>query len=158
MSMSTAPVEPLELGILLNLAFGAVKQRLHAHLAAAGFDDLGPTFGYIFRLLDGASPSLAVVAGRLGITAQGALKIVGEMVAKGYIERVDDEQDRRIRRLRLTGRGKRALQEARKFYATYERALRGRLGGSRVTVARGVLEAIVAEGEAVGLERRARPF
>lgn len=156
--MSTALVEPLELGILLNLAFGAVKQRLHSHLAAAGFNDLGPSFGYVFRVLDDASPSLAEVASRLGITAQGALKIVGEMVAKGYVERVDDEQDGRIRRLRLTSRGNKALQEARKFYATYERALRRRLGGSRVAVARGVLEAIVAEGEAVGLERQARPF
>ena len=42
---------PVDFGVLLNLAFGSFKAGLHAELARAGFDDVGPSFGYVFRLL-----------------------------------------------------------------------------------------------------------
>jgi DNA-binding MarR family transcriptional regulator len=156
--MSTAAPQGADLGILLNLAFGAVKLGLHARLAAAGFDDLGPSFGYVLRVLDGESPSLADLARRLGITPQGAWKIVDTMIAKGYARRVGDARDRRITRLTLAPRGRRCLAEARRYYAAFERALGRRLGSGRVRVARGVLEAVVADAAGAGLELQARPF
>lgn len=55
------------------------------------------------------------LAARLGITPQGTLKIVAEMIGKGYMHRTDDETDRRITRLTLSARGKRAIAEARRF-------------------------------------------
>lgn len=144
----------VDFGVLLNLAFGALKERLHDHMRAAGFDDLGPSFGYVFRLLDRESPSLAELAVKLGMTPQGALKIVSDMTAKGYVDRADDASDARVRRLVLATRGKRALAEARKFHSTFERDLGKQLGERRVASARAVLEAMAAEGE----EKEARPF
>lgn len=143
-----------DFGVLLNLSFGALKGRLHDHMREAGFHDLGPSFGYVFRVLDHESPSLAELAAKLGITPQGALKIVSDMLAKGYVERTDDASDARVRRLVLSPRGKRALGEARKFHAAFERELGKRLGARRVANARAVLEAMAAEGE----EKEARPF
>jgi DNA-binding MarR family transcriptional regulator len=144
----------IDFGVLLNLAFGALKARLHDHMRAAGFDDLGPSFGYVFRLLDRDSPSLAELAATLGMTPQGALKIVSDMTAKGYVNRADDASDARVRRLVLAPRGKRALAEARKFHSRFERELGTQLGERRVASARAVLEAMAAEGE----EQEARPF
>jgi DNA-binding MarR family transcriptional regulator len=147
-----------DFGVLLNLAFGALKHEMQSHMTDAGFDDLGPSFGYVFRVLDQESPSLAELAARLGITPQGALKIVADMSDKGYVQRTDDRTDGRVKRLTLSARGKRALAEARRFHGTFERELEKRLGPSRVATARSVLEAIVADGSRQGLEMHVRPF
>lgn len=148
----------IDFGVLLNLAFGALKHEMQSHMADAGFDDLGASFGYVFRLVDQDSPSLAELAARLGITPQGALKIVAEMVEKGYMHRIGDGTDRRIKRLTLSARGKRALAEARRFHGMFERELGSRLGTRRVATARAVLEAIIADASAQGLEMYVRPF
>jgi DNA-binding MarR family transcriptional regulator len=97
---------PEDFGVLLNLAFGAFKQELHAELARVGFDDVGPSFGYIFRLLARNKPSnLRDVAAALRITAPGALKVVNDMVEKGYVERQECPGDARQKLLTLTPRG-----------------------------------------------------
>lgn len=157
--MSTAAPPRDDFGILLNVAYGAFKDRLHAYLAAAGFDDLGPSYGYVFRSLDEAPLSLAQLAARLAISPQGAHKIVAEMVERGYVERQDDEQDGRVRRLLLTARGRAALRAARRFHAKVEQELVAELGSSRVAAARVVLGAMLPDADAEGSSpRTARPF
>ena len=158
MIVSRTVDQQIDFGVLLNLAFGALKHEMQAHMANAGFDDLGPSFGYVFRLVDQDSPSLADLAARLGMTPQGALKIVAEMIEKGYLQRTGDGADRRIKRLALSARGKRALAEARRFHAMFERELGSRMGTRRVATARAVLEAIIADASAQGLEMHVRPF
>src|SRR5215212_7777670 len=128
MIMSSRATADVDLGVLLTLATGAFKERLHAHLAASGYDDLGSSFGFVFRSLADRPLSLAELASRLGISSQGALKIVAEMEERGYVERRDDEADRRIRRLLLTVRGRAALREARRLHARVERELVTTLG------------------------------
>lgn len=153
---SRSPRHDTDFGILLVLALGAFKAGLHAHMADAGFADIGPSFGYVFRILDGPSPSLAELAKRLGMTPQGALKIVSDMTSKGYVRRVDDPSDARVSRLVLAARGKQALAAARTYHAEYERDLRKQLGVQAVTAARAVLDAMAAEADSV--EADVRPF
>jgi DNA-binding MarR family transcriptional regulator len=149
--------EPLDFGVLLNVSFGAFKLQLHRHLAEAGFSDLGPSFGYVFRLLRARPASLRDVADRLGISSPGALKVVDDMVAKGYVERRDDPGDRRVKLLLLTSRGQRAVEEARRFHAMFERGLAERLGARQVAAARAVLEQVVAHLSDAELEAGLRP-
>ena len=130
-----------DFGILLHLAYEGFRKELHAHLARRGFDDLGNSFGVVFRLLDAGEMSLRELAGRLGITPQGALKVVNDMVAKGYVQRSDDPGDARVKPLGLTRRGRAALAEARKFHARFERDLGRRIGPRRVAALRDALEA-----------------
>jgi len=146
----TSPDRPPahDLGVLLTLALEAFKERLHAHLARAGYDDLGPSFGFVFRSLADRPLSLVELAARLQISSQGALKIVSEMEGRGYVERQDDATDRRVRRLALTSRGRSALREARRLHAAVERELTDTLGPERVVAARAVLETLA--GEAAG--------
>lgn len=140
--MSSA--EPLDFGVLLNVAFVAFKDALDAELAAAGFDDIGSSFGYVFRLLADAPCSLSELAAQLGMSAPGALKVVDDMVAKGYVARHADGTDKRVKRLALTARGRAALARARSFHGQYEQALAQRLGARQVGAARQLLEAMAA--------------
>jgi DNA-binding MarR family transcriptional regulator len=147
---------PLDFGVLLNVAFVAFKDALEADLAAAGFDDIGTSFGYVFRLLAEAPCNLSELAVQLGMTSPGALKVVGDMVAKGYVSRTADADDRRVKRLELTHRGHAALARARSFHERYERALAQRLGMRQVAATRKLLEAMAAS-HAVRNGRLPRP-
>jgi DNA-binding MarR family transcriptional regulator len=137
----------LDIGVLLHLAFGEFKWQLHQHLHSKGFTDLGPLFGYVFRYLQSEPRSLAQVARLLRITPQGALKIIDDMEAKGYVVRNSDAQDARIKRLSLTTRGKAALAAAHLFKIKYERDLAKKIGQTHVKSLRIVLESIVAESD-----------
>ena len=149
-----------DLGILLTAALGVFKERLHQHLASAGYDDLGASFGFVFRSLAERPLSLVELAAKLGISSQGALKIAAEMQQRGYVERQDDVADRRVRRLLLTARGRAALREARRFHATAERELVKSVGARQVAGARAVLRKLAQEsGDDHGSwAMSARPF
>lgn len=136
--------ESLDFGVLLNVAFVAFKDALNADLAAAGFDDIGTSFGYVFRLLAEAPCNLSELALQLGMSSPGAMKVVDDMVAKGYVSRSADADDRRVKRLELTERGRGALGRARSFHEKYELALAQQLGMRQVSAARKLLEAMAA--------------
>ncbi len=138
--MSTAA--PEDLGLLLVRALDGFKHGLHRHLAEAGYPDIGTHYGVIFRALAARPHSLAEIAERLGITPQGALKTVAEMVERGYVVRRDDAEDQRVKRLHLTARGTAALRAARRHHARVERDLTQRLGASSTAAARAVLAAL----------------
>lgn len=147
---------PPDFGVLLNIAFNSFKNALEDDLAAAGFDDVGPSFGYVFRLLSDGSCSLSELAHQLHMTSPGALKLVDDMVAKGYVSRSADAADKRVKRLGLTERGRSALERARMFHLRCEQALADRLGERRVAATREVLSALAAAEN--GLRpRRPRP-
>ena len=152
--------EEMDWGILLTLALAVFKTQLHAHLERAGYDDLGPSFGYVFRSLAERPLSLVELAQRLGISSQGTLKIAAEMEKRGYVERQDDTEDRRVRRLALSTRGRAALREARRFHASAERQLVQTVGAKRVAETRAVLSEVVRQASSDGAAwaAAARPF
>lgn len=144
----SAAGQPLDFGILLNMAYGVFKRGLHEHLRQAGFDDLGTSFGYVLRALDKDQLNLKQVSQVLGITPQGALKVVEEMVAKGYVAREPDPLDARVKRLALTPRARSLLAQARKFHRRFESDLAAQLGEANAQRVRRALETLVARAEA----------
>jgi DNA-binding MarR family transcriptional regulator len=138
----------IDFGILLGLSYQAFVDELRAALHTQGFTDMGPNYGYVFRALGAEALHLRALAGRLGMTDQGAAKIVDEMEARGYVERQPDPEDGRIKRLRLARRGRAALAAAHRFHSQYERRLADRLGAREVATLRRVLEAIGASSDA----------
>ena len=90
---------------------------------------------------------LSELARQLHMTSPGALKLVDDMVAKGYVSRTPDATDKRVKRLGLTRRGRAALKRAREFHARCERALIDRVGSRRVAATREVLRMLAATDE-----------
>ncbi|HEV8550835.1 MAG TPA: helix-turn-helix domain-containing protein [Polyangiaceae bacterium] len=132
-----------DFGILLGLAFQTFTDELRAHLADAGFDDLGSAYGYVFRALSDEELHLTELAARLGMTDPGAVKIVHEMEKRGYVERRPDPDDARAKRLRLAARGRAALAAARRFHAAFERRLAKATAPHQVETTRRTLELLV---------------
>jgi len=146
-SVPTAHEESTEraaLGVLLGLAYQAFADEVRAALRATGFDDLGSAYGYVFRALAGDPLHLTELAARLGITEQGAVKIVNEMETRGYVTRRVDAEDGRAKLVGLAPRGRSALAHARRFHAQYERRIARRLGQDDAQYLRELLEQLVA--------------
>jgi DNA-binding MarR family transcriptional regulator len=150
----TGAAQPLDLGVLVALAYGQMVRQLHAHLAEKGFDDLGRSDGYVFRALDLAPMTTSDLAERLRITKQGAAQIVADMQRRGYVERQPHPDDRRAQRLRLTERGEAALTAARRFHRANERRLRREHGGPAIDAFRALLTAIAGDGQPLDPELR----
>jgi DNA-binding MarR family transcriptional regulator len=149
--------ERADLGIVMALAYAAFVDELRADLASAGYDDLNRAFGYVARALADGPMMLKDLGQRLGMTSQGAIKIIDDMERSGYVERTDDPEDGRAKRLRLTRRGRAALSAARRFHAEFEKRLATRVGHRAVTTLREVLEFIAEERRIHGAPPILRP-
>ena len=146
-----------DFGILLGLAYQGFVTQLRAHLAKRGFDDIGPTAGYVLRAIADEPLNQRQLSRRLGITDQGTMKIVDDMERLGLVVRIVDPGDARARRLALGVRGKALLRAARRFHASFERRLAAELGAP-VATARRVLEHIVARAPGDAGKGRLRPM
>jgi DNA-binding MarR family transcriptional regulator len=74
-------------------------------------DESGLTFAQMKVLVDLQSPhqdhTVTALADRLGISAASASRAADEMVRKKLLTRVEDPNDRRVKRLDLTAKGQR---------------------------------------------------
>jgi DNA-binding MarR family transcriptional regulator len=142
----TAAAQPVDIGILLALAYQEfVRQLRQAH--AAGFEDMGRSDGYVLRALAVRPMTTAELATRLQISKQGAGQIIEDMHTRGYVDRRADPTDARARLLHLTDRGVAALAAARRFHAAFERRLVRTHGRDAVATLRTVLEAMAGGAE-----------
>lgn len=146
----------VDFGILLGLAYQTFVDELRADLQARGFSDVGGAFGFVFRALDQEDLNLRQLAERLGMTDQGAAKIVNDMEAGEYLERYPDPLDGRVKKLRLARRGLAALAAARRFHQTYERRLAEKLQPADPVGLRRLLEAIVSNSGTEAARARLR--
>jgi len=145
MDVAATP-QPVDLGILLALAFQEFVRELREAHVRAGFDDLGRSDGVVFRALAAGPMTVSDLAARLEISKQGAGQIVDDMQQRGYLERRPDPQDGRARLVFLSERGTLALAEARRFHRRYERRLVREHGAEAVAALRRLLE-VIAGGE-----------
>jgi DNA-binding MarR family transcriptional regulator len=60
----------------------------------------------LMRLLHGGSAGVSEIGAQLGVTNAGASQAVERMVQAGLIERTEDPQDRRAKKLALTPKGR----------------------------------------------------
>lgn len=146
----------MDLGILLGLSYQVFVDQLRADLHRRGFRDLGGAYGYVFRALEVETLALRQLARRLGMSDQGAAKIIDEMEGRGYVERRPDAGDGRIKQIRLAPRGRAALAAARRFHRLYERRLQADLGRPALATMRLVLGAMIAAAGTDAAQARLR--
>lgn len=131
---------------LLRTAYNTLAARIYAAVVAGtAVDDLRPAHGNALEQLeieDGLR--LTDVASRAGMTAQSMGELVDDLEGKGYVERRPDPDDRRAKRIYLTGRGRENARVAKQAIAEVEAELVDRLGEPHYTELRRTLDAIIA--------------
>ena len=116
-----ATLEPeIPLARLMAMAFRALIDDLHRHLARHGWKDVRPAYGYVLLAARDGSITVTEVAALLGMTKQAASKLVETMVSEGYLRRGEHPDDARSKQLRLSARGTRLLETVEAIYAEIE--------------------------------------
>ncbi len=118
-------------------------------MADAGFGERRFPDGQVLRLCLGETGSTISAIGReLGITRQGASKVVGHLRDRGYLSVADSATSGREKSVTLTPRGAEYLAAQRKAVRGIERRLRSELGDGGFDALHSLLEAL-GEGERV---------
>jgi DNA-binding MarR family transcriptional regulator len=68
-------------------------------------------FGALFHLYRAGSCGVTEVGDHLGVTGGAASQMVDRLVGQGLVQRGIDPEDRRVKRIELTGKGERMLKE-----------------------------------------------
>ena len=139
---------PLALGPALRRAWLGYQARLDRAMADAGFDERRFPDGRVLRLCAGPTGSTISNIGReLGITRQGAGKVVGHLHDRGYVSVADSPTSGREKEVTLTLRGTQYLEAQREAVRTIERRLRKELGEEPFDALHRLLDVLDSGGE-----------
>ena len=117
------------LGSALRQAWVGYRRRLDDELAAAGFGDRGFPDGRVLRLCGGAADvTISHIGRELGITRQGASKIVASLRDRGYVTLSPSPTDGREKIVTLTGRAVEFLAAQREAGRRIEAQIQLELG------------------------------
>lgn len=141
--MSDVDLASLDLATTSWLAGSAANDYLLAAIREAGHPHLRISHGYVFQLLIDAPKTIGEIAEGLGVTQQAASKAAAELTRLGYLDTLADPQDRRIRRVTLSARGRNAVSDARRARQDLEALLASEIGASEVHTARSALGALL---------------
>jgi DNA-binding MarR family transcriptional regulator len=131
---------------LLSMALAVGLDELHEQLADAGHPDLRPVHGFALNAVGGGARTASDLARALRMTKQGAAKIAGTLVERGYLEPVPAEGDARSKPLTLTARGRSAIASSEAIQARIERRWAAAVGDAGMQATRaGLLAAVLAE-------------
>ncbi len=101
-----------ELPLLLLGGFRSLIDELHLELARQGHPSLRPAYGFAMQAIGARGASTSEIGRRLGVSKQAAGKTVGRLIQLGYVERAEDQEDRRRQTVQLTDHGWDALQRS----------------------------------------------
>lgn len=135
--MSTMVVDPstrrqtgqVGLGASLRRAWIGYQRRLDEQLVAAGFDDRKLPDGRVLRICSGSAGATTSQIGReLGISRQGAGKIVNDLRGRGYVDVTASGTSGRENMVTLTPKALAYLVALREAAGRIERQLRAEVG------------------------------
>jgi DNA-binding MarR family transcriptional regulator len=116
------------LGPALRRAWIGYQQRLDRAMADAGFDERRFPDGRVLRLCSAPAGSTISNIGReLGMTRQGASKLVSHLQGRGYVIVADSATSRREKAVTLTDLGTQYLSAQRSAVRTIEDEVRAEL-------------------------------
>jgi DNA-binding MarR family transcriptional regulator len=133
------PFGPPLIGALLRIPWEAVQRHMLERLHERGFTDLDAAHLNVFQYPgpQGARPS--DLATRLRTSKQALNYLLGELERLGYLERRQDPDDRRSKRVALTRRGTSAIGVIREAVEEVEAAWAQQLGPKRFAQLRSLL-------------------
>ena len=131
---------------LLRTARRTYGSAVRAALAEAGCDDMPRNGSYVVGAIDRTGAPLSQIITELGVSKQAAGQLVDTLVARGYLERSPDPDDRRRLTITLTERGHAAAATVRAAVEQVDAALLDAVGAEYVAHTRATLGALIQAG------------
>ncbi len=136
---------PLALGAALRRAWLGYQLRLDRAMAEAGFGERRFPDGRVLRLCSGEGGSTISAIGReLGMTRQGASKVVAHLRDHGYVAVVDSATSKREKSVIVTPRGVDYLAHQHAAVLAIEDEVRAELGEAALSALGALLDALDA--------------
>lgn len=132
---------------LLRAARRTYASAVRAALSAAEYADIPRNGSYVLGAMAHSDVALSRIIADLGVSKQAAGQLVDTLVARGYLHRSVDPEDRRRLTLGLTERGQDAAAVIRTAVAGVDSELAERVGAERLDELRGVLAALAELGD-----------
>ncbi len=105
---------------LLAMAYRHLVVGLHERLAARGWRDVRPQYGYVLLACRDRPTTSGELAGMLGVSKQAASKLIDAMEEGGYVRRSTGVDDARTRNVELLERGHQLLAAVEGIYGDLE--------------------------------------
>jgi DNA-binding MarR family transcriptional regulator len=141
-----SPRQQMGLPALLRGARNTYRAAISEPLAAAGFDDVPRNGVFVIGAISRTGAPLSEVIQWLGVSKQSAGQLVDALVARGYVERSVDEEDRRRLTVQLTSRGRAVAAIARAAVDRIDKRLHERVGNTHLAHTRSTLLALIDLG------------
>jgi DNA-binding MarR family transcriptional regulator len=132
------------LGILAARLLFAVQDELYARLEEAGHGQVTRLHGAVIAYLDEEGTRATELARRSGRHKQVIGRIVDELEALGYVERLPEKRDRRAKLVVPTERGRELMRLSNEIIGNIEQRLAAQLGRTEYDEFRQTLRAVVA--------------
>lgn len=127
---------------LMEIATEALFVEFRTELEAAGYADIRPTHGCVFRFVREDGMRLTDLASLAGMTKQSIGEIVDDLTDRDYVQRIPDPADRRAKLICLTEKGEQAQRVGYGLFGQLEQRWGERFGADRVAAMRDLLEEI----------------
>ena len=137
------PPPPL-IGALLRMPFETVRERMLAGLHERGFSDLVAAHLDVFQYPGPDRERPSELAKRARISKQALNYLLGQLELRRYLERRQDAEDQRFKRVNLTERGHAAVRAIREIVLEVEADWEQQLGTERFAQLRDLLEILNA--------------
>ena len=92
--------------MLLLDGFHSMTGEVRAELANRGHPGVGAGYEFTLRAIDAGADTASGLGRRLSVTKQAAAQTIAALEQLGYVDRVADPGDARVKRLRVTPRGR----------------------------------------------------
>lgn len=150
-SLTTLPREPslptsVPMIRLLGVALDHFSTEHLERVAAAGYPDIRAGHGCVFGGIDPENGSrLTDLADKAMMTKQTVGEVVTDLEKRGYVERVPDPDDGRVKIIRLTTKGRDVYLAGWRLNDELEQEWAARFGEHRVAALREALEFVHAK-------------
>jgi len=118
----------MNIGILLRDPFLKWVEMIHEELDKRGYEEIRPAHGNVFQFIGKAGARITTMAERAQMTKQSMSYLVDYLEQRGYVERKEDEADRRAVIFCLTKKGWDCVAEVEDIMKGLEKKWRQQLG------------------------------
>ncbi len=133
---------------MLGAARRGYGNAIRAALGVAGFDDMPARGSFVIGAIRNEGfQGMDRMARTMGVSKQAVSQLVDTLVARGYLDRVPDAEDRRRMTITLTSRGEAASDEIREAVQSVNDAASAVVGPEAFAQARRVVAVLAVLAE-----------
>ena len=147
--------DPIHCWLVLVKAFQAASKYLYAGLAETGIDDTD--FRILEALLNKGPLPVNAIGPKVFLTAGSISTAVDRLVERGLVSRVESSEDRRVRVVSLTPKGKRLIAPVFRKHAADIRKVFADASPKELQALESTLKTIGKRAESLGSGIKSRP-